>query len=371
MIHSFKTCSYTLILLLIASACSVDYQNKAVGPVDEIIVVMPSSQWESETADAIRETFGRLLQTVPHPHEPAYTFVFRDFESNQELDELKRFRNIIIAAPLDKQTNTSQLIGGMLSSKVGQRVNQQESFAFPLQDRWARGQWTLILTSTSDERLAEKIRNSSDELLSHLEEREINYRTEEVFRRGEQVALADSLWKNHGWSVRMQHDYVQLFDSAKSVMFRRYLPDNNRWMWAWWKEDVEHGDFINPKWINSTRDSLMQFLVQGERDGSYVETDYREEVKTSEFSTGNRLTGYETMGVWRMTNDFMGGPFVHFTYYDPKTRRVFMLEYAQFAPRVNKRRFVRQFQAMGRTFTSDSTWGKLNSEVAFTQLYYH
>ncbi|REL33356.1 DUF4837 family protein [Rhodohalobacter sp. SW132] len=367
MTNYIQFCSYTLLLILFASACSGDYRKKAIGPVDEVIVVMDSSQWESETADAIRETFGRYIQTVPQPWEPAYTLIFRDFESNQELDELKRFRNIIIAAPLNEQTNTSQLVGGMLGSEVRQRVELGESFAFPLQDRWAREQWTLVLTSTSDERLAEKIRNSSDELLSHLEEREINYRTGEIYRRGEQVALADSLWENHGWSVRMQHDYVQLFDSTQSVMFRRYLPDNNRWMWAWWKDNVEHGDFINPEWINSTRDSLMQFLVQGERDSSYVETDYREAVKTQEFSTGSRLTGYETMGIWRMTNDFMGGPFVHFTYYDPETRRVFMIEYAQFAPRVNKRRFVRQFQAMGRTFASDSTWGKFNPDFAATQ----
>ena len=59
-----------------------------------------------------------------------------------------------------------------------------------------------------------------------------------------------------------------------------------------------------------------------------------------------------------MTNDFMGGPFVHFTYYDQMTDRLFMVEYAQFAPSVNKRRFVRQFQAMGRTFESDSTWNQ-------------
>lgn len=367
MIQSIHFCSYFLTMLLFTTACSGDYRQNAIGPVDEVIVVMDSSQWESETADAIRETFGRLIQTVPHPREPAYTLIIKDFESNRELDKLKAFRNIIIAAPLYEQTNTSQLVGGMLGSEVRQRVEQGESFVFPLQDRWARDQWTLVLTSTSDERLAENIRNSSEELLSHLEDREINYRTGEIYRRGEQVALSDSLWENHGWRVRMQHDYVQLFDSTQSVMFRRYLPDNNRWMWAWWKDDVTHGEFINPEWINSTRDSLMKILVQGEREGSYVETDYREPIVTTEIYEGSRVTGYETMGVWRMTNDFMGGPFVHFTYYDPDTQRLFMVEYAQFAPRVSKRRFVRQFQAMGRTFKSDSTWGETNSEFTATQ----
>ncbi len=351
-----QICLFTFFSLLFITACSGDYRQKAMGPVDEIIVVMDSGQWESETANAIRETFGRVIETMPQPKEPAYRLTFKDFKTNSELDKLKRFRNIIIAAPLDDSSNVSRLLGGMVSPEVRNRIKQESSFAFPVMNRWAKDQWTLILSSVSDEALARKILQNGDELVSHLMEREFKHRTDEIYRRGEQVALSDSLWQNHGWRVRLQHDYVQLIDSSQTAMFRRYLPDNNRWIWAWWKEDVDHPDFINPDWINATRDSLMEILVQGERDGSHVVTDYREPVETREISTDSRLTGFETMGIWRMTNDFMGGPFVHFTYYDPETRRLFMVEYAQFAPRVGKRRFIRQFQAMGRTFESDSTW---------------
>lgn len=37
-----------LLLIILASACSGDYRKKAIGPVDKIIVVMDSGQWESE-----------------------------------------------------------------------------------------------------------------------------------------------------------------------------------------------------------------------------------------------------------------------------------------------------------------------------------
>jgi hypothetical protein len=61
----------------------------------------------------------------------------------------------------------------------------------------------------------------------------------------------------------------------------------------------------------------------------------------------------------------MAGPFVNFTIYDKETSRLFMLEFAQFAPKYNKRRFVREFRAMLRTFESDSTWqGNTNRAVA-------
>ncbi len=348
-------------LLILFAACSGDYRPNSIGPVDEVIVVMDSTQWESETAMAIRETFGGLIQTVPTP-ENAYTLTFRDFRNNQQLEQLKEFKNVIFAAPIDQETNVSRFINGILSDEVENRVRQEESFAFPLSDRWVRDQWALVLTSVSDEALAEKIYNAEEDLVGNLLDRELERRTENIFRRGEQVAVSDSLWENHGWKVRMQHDYIQVIDSTNAVMFRRYLPDNNRWMWAWWQDGVEDPDFINADWINAKRDSLMEYLVQGERDGSYVTTDYRRPLETRSIDRDDRLTAYETMGIWRMTNDFMGGPFVHFTYHDPETNRLFMVEYAQFAPRVNKRRFVRQFQAMGRTFESDSTWVTTRSE---------
>ena len=343
--------------LALFTACEGDYRPQSIGAVDEIYVVMDSTDWNSDTAMAIRETFGRQILTVPTP-ENAYTLTFKDFDTNDQLDQLQEYKNIIFAAPLDEGHNVSRFVSGILSDEIKQRVESGESFAFPLTDRWVRDQWTLILTSTSDEALAEKIRNSEESLVSHLMDREFDRRIQNIYRRGEQVAISDSLWQDHGWKVRMQHDYIQVIDTTNAVMFRRYLPDNNRWMWAWWQNDVSEADFINPEWINATRDSLMENLVQGEREGSYVTTDYRRALETREMDTDSRLIGYETKGIWRMTNDFMGGPFVHFTYYDPMTDRLFMVEYAQFAPSVNKRRFVRQFQAMGRTFESDSTWNR-------------
>ncbi len=350
---------YLIIPVLAAlaiSACESDFRPSAIGSIDEIIVVMDSTKWDGATALAIEETFGAGFETIPGGFEPKYDLVFRDFRSNEQLDRIRELRNIIFATPIDAESNVGSFVRAILSDDVENRVRQGDSFAFPLEDRWARDQWTLILTSTTDEELAEKIRNSERSLVEHLEEREFERRKREVFRRGEQVAISEDLWENHGWKVRMQHDYVKAIDSTDAVVFARYLPENNRRMWAWWKDGVSDIEFLDENWINATRDSLMQIYMQGQRDGSYVTTDYRRPMQTREIDTGNRLIGFESMGIWQMVGNFMGGPYVNFTYYDPDTERLFMVEYWQFAPSVTKRRFVRQFQAMGRTFESDSTW---------------
>ena len=66
-----------------------------------------------------------------------------------------------------------------------------------------------------------------------------------------------------------------------------------------------------------------------------------------------------------MTQDAMAGPFVNMMIYDELNDRLFMLEFGQFAPKYDKRRFVRQFQAMLRTFESDSSWNQ-NQEQQMT-----
>jgi len=351
-----------LLLLFIVNACESDYRPMSVGQIDEVYVVMDSTSWDSESALAIEETFGKAIETLPN-YEPTYRLIFRDFSNNDELDLLREYKNLIFAAPIDSETNVASFIRAVLSDDVEERVRSGESFAFPLEDRWVRDQWTLILTSNDDEELAEKIRNSEESLVDHLMEREFDRRVREVFRRGEQVAISDSLWEDHGWKVRMQHDYIETTDSSNVKLYRRSLPENDRWLLAWWKDDVSSVEDIDEDWINATRDSLLQKYVQGTREGSYITTEYREPrvVKTTEMDLeDSRLTGFETLGTWRMTNDYMGGPFVNFFYHDPETERLFMLEYGQFAPNVGKRRFVRQFRAMGRTFESDSTWSSSN-----------
>lgn len=346
-----------LFILILAStvACEGDFRERAQGSPREFIVVMDSTMWESATADAIRNTFGKLIYTLPNP-ESNYDLTFMPIRSRQQLDRIRKNRNVIFAASLDEDTNVGRQIQAFLDDGVEARVRSGESFAFPLEDQWYKDQYVMILTSTSDSLLAEKITNSESALLASVIEKELWRWHYEVYDKKEQTQFSDTLWQDNGFSVRFQHDYIKGVDTTDFQTYRRMLPDNERRIWIWWKDNVNDISFVDNDWINATRDSLMQQYLKGSRDNMYVSTEYRRPVETTTFQKG-RLFGYETLGTWQMINGAMGGPFVNFTYYDPDTRRLFMVEYNQFAPGVRKKLpFVRQFRAMGRTFESDSTW---------------
>jgi hypothetical protein len=130
------------------------------------------------------------------------------------LEQLKRYRNLIIAAPINDSTNVSKFIHALLSDEVERQVRDGESFAFPLRDQWYRDQWVMILSAPSDSALATQIQNSQQVLTNSLMEKELERWTEEMYDRGEQFALEDSLWNNHGWKIRIQHDWTKNIDTT-------------------------------------------------------------------------------------------------------------------------------------------------------------
>lgn len=356
----------------ILSSCGGDYRREAQGQFGAVIVVMDSTRWESAVADAIRDVYGAKLEYILG-YETRFDLTFRDFRTNDQLENIRFNKNIIIASPIDDQTNVGQWIRAMLSDEVEERVRDGSAFAFPLENEWYRNQWAMILTSSSDSLLALKIRGSERSLAQNLIRKELARWTEDIYERGEQLEISDSLWANAGWKIRVQHDYRINVDTTYTVdgktnhflTLQRLLSDNSRRFWIWWEEGVSDIDYLDEQWINAKRDSLWEMWVRGTRDSSYVTTDYRDRhvaLETENFTLNGDIA-YESLGWWRMTGDAMGGPFTSLTVYDDESRRLFMMGFVQFAPMYDKRRFVRQFRAIQRTFESDSTWNS-NNRVA-------
>ncbi len=333
------------------SACETDFRPEAKGGFSEVLVVMDSSMVNSKTAEALRNTFGAPMRTLPRP-ESRFDLIFRDLRTTQDMDLMQSHKNVMIVATLDEDTNAGTYMRSILSESVKESVRQGRSFYFTHEDLWARNQWVLILTSNSDEELADKIINNENRLMANLQEKELERWHNYVYRRAEQVDLSNEILERHGWTFRIQHDYRVGVDTLNFMSLRRFLHDNDRWIWVWWKDDFHDFDEIDKEWINNTRDSLNQHFIKGSVDEKFVSTEYRTPIE-HKFLNFNGKNAFETRGRWRMENDLMGGPFVNYTFFDEENSRLFMMEFSQFAPRWDQRRFVYQFEAMARTFVSD------------------
>ena len=95
--------------------------------------------------------------------------------------------------------------------------------------------------------------------------------------------------------------------------------------------------------------AIMQKQVPGALDKSYMIFSPVIEPTLKWIHYNHRDFG-ELRGLWDVQNDFMGGPFVAHFYLDSKNQRVLVLQAFVYAPRFDKRNFVRQIESLLYSF---------------------
>ena len=96
------------------------------------------------------------------------------------------------------------------------------------------------------------------------------------------------------------------------------------------------------------RDLFTLDHIEGFRDSSYMAV-YKEYIpNTKEINLANTYT-IEYRGLWNMKNDFMGGPFIHYTLVDERRQRVINIDGFVYAPKFNKREYLRELEAIMRS----------------------
>lgn len=347
----YRLIVFSLIVWGTFTACDGDFRQKAQGLPSEVVVLMDSTRIDGAVGQALQDVYGEFIRTMPRP-EPRYDLRFRDIRTQAELQQVQKARNLIIAATLDEQSNVGLYVRSLLSEQVKDQVRAGAITEIPLKDRWYRDQWILIYVGTDEEQLAQRIRNNSRPHLNSLHEIELDRWELEVYRRGEQPLLADSLWSRHGFRIRVQHDYHIGVDTTNFVSMRRYLEDNDRWMWVYYMDGVDDPDFITERWIHQKRDSLLYQYIRGSRDSTFVRSDFRRPYETR-FSKLNGRDTWVSRGTWIMNDYSMGGPYLSYVMYDEGQQRIYFMEFAQFSPRYRQRRFLYQFEAIARTFETN------------------
>lgn len=354
--RSFLSLAFLSTIILFNLTGCGEFKRPAKGSFFEVLVVMDSTQHHSALADSIRATFGGHIMTVPSV-EKRYDLTFFSIKSQSDLEFAKRSKNVIFASPLNQKNIVSDFITSLVDSTVKSQILNDKLHSFYLEDKWYSNQWVMILSGSNEVKTASYLGENFRNLMQSLDEKERKRWVYDIFDRGRQTKVEDSLWVKYGWKLGIQHDYVKHIDENGFVSFRRFMPENDRWIWVWWQDNLTDLDFLTPEWVNKKRDELLEQNIRGKRPQSYVQTEYLRDVESIVKEMNGRYT-IQTNGTWTMVEDLMGGPFVNYTIYDEKQNRLYMIEFAQFAPRFPKRNFVRQFEAMALTFDANPVFNQ-------------
>ena len=346
---------------LLLTGCGVgDYRVKAVGPRDEIVVVADSSDWSGPIGDALRETVGRYVETLPIP-ERQFDLRQVGLRTERDLEMVRRRRNVIFVASLDDTTRESRYIQALFDSTALDAVREGSGVVIPRPNIFRRDQQIYYIAGQSELDVVEAIHGHSQQL-SRTFNRLVRERlAQDMFDRGRQFEVEEALMERHDFAVHVQHDYQIAIDTTNFVWLRRILPDTWRSLFVYVIDNANPA-VLSPEWVYDTRDSLAYSHLQGNL-GGWVEIDRRASrpLETKNIDFLGRY-GFETRGLWHMVGvengekvEFgQGGPFLTYTFYDRPTGRVYMVDGMVFAPGYDKREFLRQMEVIAHTFRTGS-----------------
>ena len=349
---------------LVLGGCEAPEPPKpnAVGDSGEIIVVADSATWEGPVGDALRSTLGASV-APPLGGLADFRLTRRDL-TNEAFRFLRSNKNLIFAAGLDDTSAVANFLAARLDSSGAALIRAgRGTSVVPREDIWARGQIVVMAAGADEFALAEAIRSRADTLHAAFTTQSLWYTEIDMFDRARQRTIEDDLLGTHGFAINVQHDYFLSQDTTlvvddhagHFVRLRRVLSDTWRDFFVYY-EDLPTG-IIDTNHVERVTDVALESFIRGQYDSSFVALDRRRPMHADTVQIGDRATT-QTRGLWRMTGDFMGGPFVRYTFYDAPQQRLYIYFGMIYAPqhrfRGQKREFLRQIEVIARTFRTQA-----------------
>jgi len=350
------TITFIVIVLVLFLFFMYDYNAKKIakGFEDEIIVVADSVEYEM-ILESLQSVFEKEIFT-PQP-EKLFTLKRMDVS---RLQNNKRLKNVIIAAPLNSGSKTSAYIEAIVDSSVEAKLSSDTTFIVYKYDLWAKNQIVAVLAANTIEELNTRILKNSENLLYAFQKKSDERLFSNLYNPAyEKKDIEGKFLRDYGWVIYVQADYIVALDKPEdNFVWLRRSPgsDMERWIFVHWIDNATP-EYLNQDSIKVLRNRLTKQFYQTIDDASYVVVaeDY---FVVNEVNFNGRYALF-TQGLWESSVTGVSGPFVNYFFYDEKLQRIYMIDGSVFAPKYYKRNLIQQVDVILQSFR---TKAELNDE---------
>ncbi len=318
-----------LSLVFLISACDEQSSSgikRSTGKTNEILIVTNTKdQWNGSLGDTLRAFFEQEMLGLPQA-EPIF--------STMNVSE-KKFNKIF------------KKLHSIFIANIDPKV--KSAFVEVKRDLWSAPQQLVKITAPNPEDFYKKFNEYKETFLQLYLDLEIE-RTNKYFGMASSVPLSNLLKRKFNISMDVPGGFYVGKETNNFLWLRQSIHKA--------KQDVEIGILIyvmpykdtslfHPNRIVQIRDSITHEYVHGELPGTYVAVS-NEFIPTISVRTADYVTDFavETRGLWKLVNDFMGGPFLSYTVVTPDGTKVLTIDGYVYNPSGMKRNFVRQLEAI-------------------------
>lgn len=315
-----------LILIAVVVSTAFSCKNKDAsrletisGKSGEIFVVLGKDPWNDKTGELIREVLAQPQSSLPQA-EPIFDLV--NVPPEAFVNVFKKGRNI-------------------LSIKISPAFT--ESKVEYANDTWAYPQAIVNIQAKSSEDFAELFKANSEKIMG-------------FFLKAEKDRLKSTYKAMHEkgvYKTLLDEFHIQLYAPTGFQIVKK---DST---FAWIRYDTpqitqnilvytypyDSDSTFTEKFQVIKRNLITKRYIPGPTPGSYMTTEMELPRNFNVFKYNGNYAS-EMRGLWRVENDFMGGPYISLSVLDAARRRVVTVEGDVYAPKDNKRNFLRQVEAI-------------------------
>ncbi|HEY3370836.1 MAG TPA: DUF4837 family protein [Prolixibacteraceae bacterium] len=289
------------------------------GKSNSVVIVIGQEIWKGEGGALIKQVLAQPQSALPQ-EEPIFTLI--NVPPEAFINLFKSSRNIITVK-----------ISSTYSEPKVEFTN----------DTWAYPQAIVNIQASSTENFKEIFNQNSDQIIRYFLKAEKD-RLKKTYLKAHEKAVYNTLLKDFKIKLYVPSGF-NIVKKDSSFVWIRYDTPLIYQSVVVYSYPYDSDSTFTLKYQLAKRNEFMRKNIPGPTAGSYMSTDM-------EFPQDFNILSYngnyacETRGLWRLEHDFMGGPFVSLSVLDASRRRVVTVEGHVYAPKNDKRNYLRQVEAM-------------------------
>lgn len=301
--------------------------KNVTGRPGELVIVIPDETWKGIAGDTIFALLSQPQLGLPQ-NEPLFNITSIPQEGFGDI--FKTSRNLII-------------------TKISPSVQKAE---VQFRDNvYANTQAVVTITAKDAMELVDIFTKNSDKIIGYLLRAERTRLTSNYMTYYER-SITETVSAKFGIKLNAAPGF-QIAENRDTFMWIRFE-----------SPEISQGIFIYEFPYNSDSTFTVNYLmtkriiawknnVPGPREGSYM-TNENDLPPVFNVLTHNGNYAAETRNLWRVENDYMGGPYISLAVLDMLKQRVVVVEGYVYAPTKKKRNLLRQVEGMIYTMRFDN-----------------
>lgn len=209
-------------------------------------------------------------------------------------------------------------------------------------DKWSVPQVVIRITACDRRSLDSMLLAKGERLLKEFYNQEYR-RMDKIFSATPDGKIINKIKEKYGFSLSIPDEFAlaKMKGESNFTWVLKQTKDFDLHLYIFDRPSKGPADFEEAKILDNI-DTMLCRYVPGPREGSYPGVERRDFFYTRDVVLGDSIEAVETRGLWRTYNDFMGGPFVSYTFTLPGSGRVCTMMGCVYSPSQRNRMVMKR-----------------------------